>query len=477
MTLPSLNWSVLYLVSEWAIRLVMLVYVPQKRTAAGARAWLLLIFFWPLPGLILYSLMGRIYVSRRRLALQRLSSQRIRSVQAGLLPPAAAGPVTLPAHVQAAAQLVAQLGDFVAIGGNRLELLPGYEEPLRRLTDDLEAARHSIHFLYYIFEDDAVGNRVADVLMRAAKRGVEVRVLMDAAGSRRGLRRLAPRLRAAGIVVHEMLPVGLFRRNVARFDLRNHRKIAVIDGELAYTGSQNIVDPEFIPGCPNEELVVRLTGPAVIQLQGVFLADWYLETSEAPAASAALNEPDVAGTTIAQVLPSGPGYGRENTKELMIAMIYAARREVTIVTPYFVPPDAFLEALVAAARRGVNTRLILPRRSNQRVTDYAQQSYYSQLLAAGITIYLYEGRFLHAKHMTVDDEVALIGSTNMDIRSFALNAEVSLLAYDRDVVARLHQICDGYREHAVMLEARLWSARPLPQRLFQNIARLADSLL
>jgi cardiolipin synthase len=455
----------------------MLVYVPQKRNPSAARAWLLLIFFLPLPGLLLYSLVGRIYVPRRRLALQRLASERIRAVQERLPAPAAAGPITLPEHIQAAAQLVAQLGDFVAVGGNDVGLLPGYDEPLRRLTEDVEGARRSVHVLYYIFENDEVGRAFTTVLVRAAQRGVEVRVLMDAAGSRRGLRHLAPILRAAGAKVHEMMPVGLFRRNVARFDLRNHRKIAVIDGEIAYTGSQNIVNPEFIPGCPNEELVVRLTGPAVRQLQAVFLADWFFETDE-PASDALLpSDTFVTGTTIAQVLPSGPGYGRENTKELMIALIYAARSELTIVTPYFVPDDPFLEAVLAAARRGVYTRLILPRRSNQRVTHYAQQSYYAQLLSAGIHIHLYQGRFLHAKHMTIDDEVALIGSTNMDIRSFALNAEVSLLAYDRSVVTRLHAVCDVYLAQSMTLDGSGWSARPLRQRLFQNVARLADSLL
>jgi cardiolipin synthase len=161
----------------------------------------------------------------------------------------------------------------------------------------------------------------------------------------------------------------------------------------------------------------------------------------------------------------------------MIALIYAARSELTIVTPYFVPDDPFLEAVLAAARRGVYTRLILPRRSNQRVTHYAQQSYYAQLLSAGIHIHLYQGRFLHAKHMTIDDEVALIGSTNMDIRSFALNAEVSLLAYDRSVVTRLHAVCDVYLAQSMTLDGSGWSARPLRQRLFQNVARLADSLL
>lgn len=477
MSFFNIQWSVLYLASEWIIRLTMLLYVPQRRSPSAARAWLLLIFFLPLPGIVLYALVGRIYVPRRRIALQRQASQLIRSVQERMPTPADTATITLPGYVQAAVQLAARLGDFRAVAGNHIVLLPGYEEPLTQLISDLSDASDSIHLLYYIYENDATGRRITEVLCAAAARGVHCRVLMDAAGSRGALRDVAPILRAHGIEVYAMLPVGLFRRNVARFDLRNHRKIVVIDGQIAYTGSQNLVDPQFIRDCPNEELVVRVTGPVVTQFQSVFLADWFFETNEVPADTSLLLPLPRTGNTIAQVLPSGPGYGRENTKELMIALIYAAHRQFTIATPYFVPDEPFLQAVVAAARRGVAVRLILPQRSNQRVTHLAQQSYYSQLLAAGVRIYLYGGRFLHAKHMTVDAEVALIGSTNMDIRSFALNAEVSLLAYDRMVVEGLSALCDRYIQHSTLLEGALWSRRPLTRRLLQNVARLADSLL
>lgn len=471
----NIQWSVLYLASEWIIRLTMLLYVPQRRSPSAARAWLLLIFFLPLPGIVLYALVGRIYVPRRRIALQRQASQLIRSVQERMPTPVGTATITLPGYVQAAVQLAARLGDFRAVAGNYIALLPGYEEPLTQLIGDLSDARASIHLLYYIYENDATGRRITEVLCAAAARGVRCRVLMDAAGSRGALRDVAPILRAHGIEVHAMLPVGLFRRNVARFDLRNHRKIVVIDGQIAYTGSQNLIDAQFIRDCPNEELVVRVTGPVVTQFQSVFLADWFFETNEVPADT--LPSLPCTGNTIAQVLPSGPGYGRENTKELMIALIYAAHRQFTIATPYFVPDEPFLQAVVAAARRGVAVRLVLPQRSNQRVTHLAQQSYYSQLLAAGVRIYLYGGRFLHAKYMTVDAEVALIGSTNMDIRSFALNAEVSLLAYDRMVVEKLSALCDRYIQHSTLLEAAQWSRRRLTRRLLQNVARLADSLL
>ncbi len=465
----------LYLLSEWVIRIAMLLYVPQRRTPSAARAWLLLVFFLPLPGLILYAMMGRIYVPRRRIALQRRASHLIRSVQSQLraTPPG----TDFPPQLVAAAELATQLGDFRPVGGNQVELLSGYEKPLAALIADIDQASVSILMLYYIFDNDETGERVSAALLRAAQRGVECQVLMDAAGSRRGLRHVAPRLTAGGIAVRAMLPVGLFRRNVARFDLRNHRKIVVIDDSIAYSGSQNIVNAEFIPGCPNEELVVRARGNVVLQFKAVVLADWFFETTELPSDPLRLRGAEDCGTTIAQVLPSGPGYGRENTKEMMIALIYGARREVIIATPYFVPDEPFLQAVIAAARRGVRVLLLLTKRSNQAVTHLAQQSYYSQLLQAGVEIALFQGRFLHAKHMAVDDRLVLIGSTNMDIRSFALNAEVSLLCYDESVMKQLHQVHTDYLAQSEKLDNVRWSKRPLRRRLLQNLARLADSLL
>ena len=233
-----------------------------------------------------------------------------------------------------------------------------------------------------------------------------------------------------------------------------------------------------MPVAPNEELVVRVTGRVVLQFKAVVLADWFFETTELPSDPQLPDGPRVnAGTTIAQVLPSGPGYGRENTKELMIALIYSARTEVTIATPYFVPDEPFLQAVLAASRRGVRVQLLLTKRSNQAVTHLAQQSYYSQLLQAGVEIALYEGRFLHAKHMAVDGRLVLIGSTNMDIRSFALNAEVSLLCYDESVMQQLRTVYASYMAHSVVLDHVRWSRRPVRRRVLQNIARLADSLL
>ncbi len=475
-TLPP--WSVMYVASSWTVRLVMLFYVPQRRTPAAARTWLLLIFLLPLPGLAVYWFFGRIYVPRRRRAMQARASQVIRTVQEQMRARAATVEVQVPEPLQGAATLAARLGDFECYSGNHFELIEDYEASIGKLIADIDTARLHVHLLYYIFADDATGHRVAEALIRAASRGVKCIVLADAIGSKRLLRRgLARRLRAAGVEVQALLPVGFLRRNAARFDLRNHRKLAVVDGKIGYTGSQNIAGAEFIKGCPNEELVLRVTGPVVGQLQAVFVADHYFETNDL--GNNPVNFPELApaGDSIAQVLPSGPGYPRENAREFIIAMIYGARKRVVITTPYFVPDEPFMLALTSAAERGVEVHLIFSFRSNQPITKLAQESYYEDLMSAGVRIHLYQPGFLHAKHLTIDDDVALIGSTNIDIRSFALNAEVSLLIYDASVVKQLRAVQERYFRDSQEVAAEQWSRRSTVRRTAQNLARLADSFL
>lgn len=470
-----MHWSLVYLFSEWAIRFVMLIYVPQRRSAAASRTWLLLIFLLPWPGLVLYALFGRIYVPKRRIEMQERASRRICEVQAQLR--AAETAPQLPAHLQPVAHLGRTLGDFDVSSGNSIELLTDYTGAIDRLIADTDAARESVHMLFYIFEADETGRRVADALARAARRGVECRVMMDAVGSKHGLRGLAPGLRKEGGEVQEMLPAGLFRRSTARFDLRNHRKIAVMDGCIGYTGSQNIVNPAFVKGYPNEELLARVTGPVVAQLQAVFLADHYFETAQPLTYQDHFPQLPATGPSPAHLLPSGPGYGRENGQEFIAALLYAARHRVVITTPYFVPDEPILQSIISATDRGVEVHLVVSMHANQLVTQWAQQSFYETLLECGVAIHLYEPRFLHAKHLTVDDDIALLGSTNMDIRSFALNAEINLVVYDPSVVSRMKEVQQRYFAHSERLSAQVWKRRSLARKVLQNSARLADSLL
>ena len=470
-----LTWGTLYFLSEWVIRLVMLVYVPRKRSSAATRTWLLLIFLLPLPGLLLYIVFGRIQLPERRVQMQRLASQRIRAFAHLLGTPQDLPPV--PEYLVASCRLATKLGDFPPTFGNALEYLDEYQGAIDALVRDIDHATHHVHLIYYIYTDDSVAEKVTQALVRAARRGVSCRVMVDSVGSHDALGTVGPLLQAEGVDWVEVLPVGLFRTKAARFDLRNHRKIAVIDGTLGHIGSQNITAPDFVHGHPNEELVVRLRGPIVAQLQAVFLTDHFIETGIELPTDSLFPTPTPAGDVEAQILPSGPAYPQENHLDYLLSLIYTARKSIVIVTPYFVPDEIFLHAIQVACNRGVQIDMILPKFPDQKISHWAQESRYEALLESGVRIHLYRPGFLHAKYVTVDEAISVIGSTNIDIRSFALNAEASLLLYDVPSIAKLSEIIERTLADSDPVDLDTWRRRPLWKQTVENTARLADSLL
>ncbi|HEY5804077.1 MAG TPA: cardiolipin synthase [Lysobacter sp.] len=459
---------------DWLIRLAALAWIPVRSPPAAARSWLLLVGFVPLLGLPLYLVLGHPWLARQRRERQALASQVIRERQGSLralrwLPPGGEGEASADIP-----RLVERLGDFMPMRGNAVELLDQYEHSLAALLADIDGAREEVHLLYYLMFDDRVGAQVVASLQRAAARGVRCRVLLDAVGAKPGLRAFARPLRESGVAVHAMLAGGLAWRSLSRMDLRNHRKLAVIDRRLGYIGSQNLAEAEFVPGRPNRELVARVQGPAVRQLAALFASDWLIETGERLEVDG-----DYTGTGVApaQLLPGGPAYPFQNARNVVVALIQHARRRVVLTTPYFVPDDVTLGALHLAALSGVDVQLVLSQSNNQNLTRWAQRSYYEELLEAGVHIALYRPHFLHAKHLSVDDDIALIGSINLDIRSFALNAEAGLLCYDRSVLERLRAIEADYLADAEVVELDSWRARPRWRRSVEGIARLADSLI
>jgi cardiolipin synthase len=347
--------------------------------------------------------------------------------------------------------LAENLGGMPILGGNAVELLADYDGTIARLAADIDRATHHVHLLFYIFADDDATAPVIQALGRAAKRGVRCRVLADAIGSRSGLRTLRPNLTALGVEVHDMLPVSLFPWRKARLDLRNHRKQAVIDGCVRYTGSQNLVTAEFKKGVFYEDLMARVTGPAVLDLQYVFATDWFVETNEVLDGVAEFPAPAIAGNVPAQALASGPAFPTQNNQRLFVALVHGARRRVILTTPYFIADEPLLQAMQTAALRGVAVHLVVSETSDHLVVALAQESYYEELLESGVQIHLYRQNCLHAKHLSIDGSVALIGTSNLDIRSFALNAEVMLMIDDADVAAKLAVQEERYFANAQVL--------------------------
>ena len=477
MSFPELSPALLYVVAEWVIRIAALLVIPFRRSPDSARAWLLLMLFLPVPGLLLYLLIGRPTYPRGRRARLREAARLLEGAAREISHSRACRRPELSESFRQAERLTEKVGTFPALGGNRVDLNADYVGVIDALVADIDAARHHVHLLMYIFADDATGSRVIEALARAAARGVECRVLIDAAGSRPWARQVTRRLRASAVAVALALPIAPWRRGSARADLRNHRKIAVIDGTTGYVGSQNIVDAQAAKGVVNEELVARLAGPVVVELQALFAADWLLETDEVLSGRLYFRHLPGPGATTAQLMPSGPDYAEAGLGQLTVALIHAARERVVITTPYFIPEAALLQALRTAVLRGVAVHLILPFVSDNRFVRLAQQSYYSELLESGVQLHLYRERFLHAKHLSVDDEIALIGSSNVDVRSFVLNAEVTLVAYGRETAIALRTHQERCIAASDQLTISQWEFRPGASRLAENIARLVSPLL
>ncbi|WP_210493926.1 cardiolipin synthase [Microvirga antarctica] len=475
--LSSISWATVYLASEWIVRVIMLIVVPFRRSPEAAKGWLLFVFFLPWPALLVYFLIGRPgYPEWRQRRFARLPVV-FKSVNDRLAEVTQEQRPELPANLKQGATLIQNLGRFPSLSGNTAELLSDYDATIDRLVADIDSAQVHVHLLFYIFADDETGQKVIAALSRAVARGVPCRVLIDALGSRAWAARTIARLKAAGADVHLVLQLGILRRKSARADLRNHRKIAVVDGMVGYVGSQNLVNRDFKPGIVNQELVVRVTGPIVLELQGVFVTDWFLETEQVLDDPVICPEPVSTGDVIAQVLPSGPDYPGAGVERLIEALIYGARTRVVITTPYFIPNEALLHALETAVLRGVDVHLVLSKPVDQALVNLAQRSYYSGLLASGVKIHLYRDKLLHAKHLSVDDDLCLIGSSNIDLRSFILNSEISLILFDREVTRRLREEQDRYFAESDLLDMTDWNRRSLAAKSIENIARLMSPLL
>lgn len=473
-----LTGSLIFFLLEWAVRLAMLFVVTgrRRRDPAGDMAWLAVTFFQPFLGLIAFLLFGenrilRGRAERRGTLLRKLGRKEARVSDETLS--------LLDTRHQTVAHLASRLGGMPLVGGNSGRFMASTTEVIDSLITDIREARHHVHLQFYIWGVDETSRRVLEALVDAERRGVECRVMVDAVGSRGMLKHLAHSMREAGIDVVAMLPVGVFRSLVARMDLRNHRKIAVIDGRIAYTGSQNIVDADYGKGgIVWHDLMMRAEGPVVHELQTVFLSDWYLETGKLPEDDNFF--PDAGarpGSLVMQTLPSGPSYTTENYQRMILHALHTAQNEVVITTPYFIPDEAFLQAMEVAILRGVRVRLALPEKSDQILVGNASRAYYDHLLEIGVEILLYQGGLLHAKTMRVDDGFGFFGSSNFDIRSFQLNEELTIVLYGKEGVDALRVEQEVYLERSRRLEAAEWAQRSRRDRIIQNLTRLFSPLL
>jgi len=484
------NWatiSALLGILGWIIAILMLFIVPVNRKPSSATAWLLLIFLLPYFGLILFLLLGSPKLPKSRRAEQHNMSELISKAVAEAKAQPELAPILdpeIPPRYQPFIKLNTNLASMPAIGGNAIELLPEYNAVFARIAQDIDSAQRFVHVEYFATSRDEETEAIFAAMDRAASRGVKVRVLMDHLGSRKypSFKEMQQRLSAAGIEHYISLPLHFFGAKYTRIDLRNHRKIVVIDGHIGYTGSQNLIKRNYFrkDAIYYDELVARISGPVVAELEAAFATDWYCESGilltrhTAPEVTIDLK---AAGNVLCQVVPSGSGFEDENNLKLFTALIHAAQHTLVITNPYFVPDDALMTALTSAAQRGVDVTLVNSEASDQFLVSHAERSYYEEVLKAGVKIYRYkEPILLHSKHITVDDDIAVIGSSNMDIRSFILNLEVTLICYAPSVVADLRKVeaIDLSRCNQVTLQE--WQNRSTSEKFYENISRLTAAL-
>ena len=483
------DWSLIFFVASWAISLGMIpVVVMRKEHPTTCLAWLMIVFFVPWLGLGLYLLLGEDRLARKRLRWREASGQQFDQIvgedvasegQGGACVAESASGIAGDSQNGVLARLGCAAGGLPLTEGNSLELMTETGDVIDWLVADIDAATEHVHLLFYIYEVDAVGRLVADALLRARQRNVECRVLVDDVGSWSFSGAMAAELRAAGVEVAACLPVGLMRRRLARIDLRNHRKLAVIDGRVAWTGSQNIVEDTYGHKSAGRwcDIMARITGPAVRDFQLTFLEDWYAETRQAADVERYVREQAHTGKVTLQVVPSGPDRPTEDFQGLVIEAINAAERQVTITSPYFIPDDALLCALRLAAVRGVQVDVIIPRRSDQSLVDAASAFYIGYLLRCGVRFLRFTGGLLHAKTLTVDDSFGLFGSANFDVRSFHLNFEINVSLFDEHAVRELFRVQDNYREQSDEVSLAEWNLRPRWKKFATNVAKLLSPLL
>jgi cardiolipin synthase len=427
------------------------ILLRPHRDPASRIAWMVVVGVVPLLGILAYLMLGEVNIGRRRAERLRAVLERMPPFPSATAAGAGSAAAELPDRYRHLFQLGQSISGFTPVGGNTASLLSDSDAAIDSMVADIDAAGDHVHLLFYIWLPDRNGLKIVEALKRAAARGVTCRAMADDLGSRTMIRSGHwQAMRAAGVRVAAALPIGhpVLRPFQGRIDLRNHRKIVVIDGGITYCGSQNCADPEFLVKAkygPWVDAVMRFEGPIARQNQFLFASDWmtYVDEDLGGLLRAPLPFP-APGSVPAQVIGTGPTVRYSAMSEMFEALLFAARREVVITTPYYVPDDSLQTALCTTAYRGVDTTIVFPARNDSWIVGAASRSYYADLLAAGVRIHEYEGGLLHTKSLTVDGEVVLIGSANMDRRSFELNYENNILFFDSGLAASIAQTRSGH---------------------------------
>ncbi|XEC95237.1 cardiolipin synthase [Paenibacillus tarimensis] len=457
----------------------------ERRNVAATWAWLLVLFFLPSVGFILYLIIGQ-NLSRRK--IYKIKSDRLKDIrdilysQFQLLEQRKIefkDPNVAAYHNMIFMNLVSSSALFTQ--DNRVEIFTDGNSKFASLLRTIEAAERHVHLLYFIVRNDELGRRLVSLLARKASEGVEVRFLYDHVGSRALPRRFFEPLTQAGGQVAAFFPSKIPLLNL-RLNYRNHRKLAIIDGKYGYIGGFNIGD-EYLGLAKRfgswRDTHLKLEGGAVQQIQVQFILDWNLSSAaEVPLELNYFPERSgKSGTVGMQIVSSGPDSVWEQIKNGYLKMIYAAKDTIYLQTPYFIPDESLLTALKLAATSGVDVRVMLPSKPDHKLVYWASSSYLGELLESGARVYLYENGFLHAKTIVVDGTLASVGTANIDIRSFRLNFEMNAFIYDTATASGLKRIFEEDLRVSAELTWRAYQSRTLTLKLKESLARLLSPIL
>ncbi len=475
------DWSIviiLFLI-DLAVRIWLIIYIPKDRKPTAATAWLLLIALLPFFGAALFFIIGNTKLSKKRRNEQVRINQHLAKYTENIRSQGLTA--TIPAPFDTSAKLSEALTKLAPTSGNAVEVLTGYDELIEGITAAVNRAEHYVYVEFYILALDAATEPFFKALEKAVQRGVAVHVLFDAYGSYKLPRRkeMAARLTAMGAEWHKILPFSLNYKKYNRPDLRNHRKIVVVDNTDAFIGSLNMIEKTYNrkDSISYIELAAHLQGPSVNEAAAVFASDWYSETGVLLDEFMLNSAPSKKGSAAVQLVPSGPAYPHENNLKLFNALIQNARTSVVITNPYLVPDESLLGALITAAQRGVHVSILNSQAIDQWMVAHAQRSYYDELISAGVEIHLYKKpQLVHEKFMSIDDAVGVIGSSNLDIRSFELNLECVVVAYDQKTAITLHERHEELLKNSRKITLATWRKRSTWRSFLDSIARLTSAL-
>lgn len=476
-------WTIISFVYAIGVLIAIDHVLRTRRDPRGMMSWLLALIFLPGVGLVLFLLIGKVSVDRR---VRRWSKRRRRispalSDRRKTLDEAhdALDIPDLEPSQRILMDMASNMCDALVTTGNEVWVDHDAESSFLNMSLAIEAAESHIHLEYYIFADDDTGRAMRDLLIKKAAQGVEVRLLLDEIGSWKLSRSFVRSLRECGVKVAFFLPWGVSGRRL-HINCRNHRKIGVIDGRVAFLESKNIAD-EYLGRKkklgPWRDTNLRMRGPVVAQIQEIFVDDWHFTTQEALTADRYFPQPKIEGNRIVQIVPSGPDGKAHLMYQLLFAAMSDAGQTISIMTPYFVPDPAMILALQSAAYRGVKVRLLLPSQSDHYIVLWAGRATYEELLEAGVEIYEYAAGMMHSKVVAVDQRWAMVGSANMDVRSFRLNFEVTAILYDNSIAHGVHQEFEALMKQSKRISIQQIKDWSYPENLAAGIARLAAPLL